>query len=58
MNKKSCFAVVLAALLLGAGIAANGYFVSQQVVDAIREQEAAFLRSIPQSTRPGVDPRG
>jgi hypothetical protein len=58
MNKKLCVSIILAALLLGAGIAANGWFVSQQVVEAIREQEAAFLRSLQYGTPKMVDPQG
>ena len=46
MNHKAFWATIVAALLLGAGIAANGYFVSQQGVEYLKAQEEIFLRTM------------
>jgi hypothetical protein len=49
MNKKACVTIVLSALLLGSGIAAGGWCIGQQIVNAIREQEAAQIRVMKQA---------
>ena len=52
MNHKGFWAIIVAALLLSVGIAANGYFVSQQGVEFLKYQEEAFhkaMRSAPKS---------
>lgn len=57
MNSKACFAVVFAALLIGAGIAALGYFHSQQGVEFLKAQENAFIRQMQQAVKP-LDKKG
>lgn len=44
MNKNACISIVLAALFLGSGVGFAGWCIGQQIVNAIREQEAAQLR--------------
>jgi hypothetical protein len=56
MNKKLCFAVITAALLLALGVAANGWFVSQQGVFYFKVQQEAFLESLRQSSLEKIDP--
>ena len=46
MSTKQFWAWVIGACLIGAGIAANGYFVSQQGVNYFKAQEASFLRQM------------
>jgi hypothetical protein len=52
MNKFLTWVVV--ATIIGAGIAANGWFVSQQYVNLFKAQEASFLSQM----RAAADPNG
>lgn len=51
MNKKACTSIVLAALLLGSGVGFAGWCVGQQIVNAIRETEAAQLRFMKEAAK-------
>ena len=58
MNVKGCFAWIIVAVILAAGMVVNGYFVSQQMVNHLKAQEEAFYRAMQNAPQQSLDNGG